>query len=381
MAVMQYGVRNLFGKCTFFWGLRRRGLCTYVERPKSKNILKLSLIGASFGITLGAAYALKRINDSRQKLVLEGVEIKHNILKYKPNVKTSRRIISPLDTTGLKLTLFQYQTCPFCCKVRVLLDYYGLSYDVVEVDPVMRKEINWSDYKKVPILLTKVTNGYQPLNDSSMVISTLTSYLHDRTKNIEDLVSYYPITAVYNEKGRLQYEVINKYFLMYQNSIPKNRTLDSIVEEREWRKWTDEVFVHTLSPNVYRTLPEAYETFKWFSKVGHWEEYFPAWERIVMIHVGALAMWMISKKLRKRHNLKNNVRESFYDQINVWLNGIKAKGGTFMGGAHPDLSDLAVYGMLTSIEGCKAFKDAIIFTNLGTWFYATKEKVESHSGL
>lgn len=38
-------------------------------------------------------------------------------------------------------------------------------------------------------------------------------------------------------------------------------------EEREWRKWADETLVHMLSPNVYRTLDEAYKTFNWFSKV------------------------------------------------------------------------------------------------------------------
>jgi len=38
-------------------------------------------------------------------------------------------------------------------------------------------------------------------------------------------------------------------------------------EERKWRKWADDVFVHTLSPNVYRTLDESYKTFNWFSEV------------------------------------------------------------------------------------------------------------------
>ena len=54
---------------------------------------------------------------------------------------------------GLKLTLYQYKTCPFCSKVRAFLDYHGLPYEVVEVNPVMRKEIKWSTYRKVPILM------------------------------------------------------------------------------------------------------------------------------------------------------------------------------------------------------------------------------------
>lgn len=38
-------------------------------------------------------------------------------------------------------------------------------------------------------------------------------------------------------------------------------------DERKWRKWADEVLVHTLSPNVYRTKDEALQAFQWFSEV------------------------------------------------------------------------------------------------------------------
>lgn len=33
------------------------------------------------------------------------------------------------------------------------LDYYDVPYKVVEVNPLSKKEIKWSDYKKVPILM------------------------------------------------------------------------------------------------------------------------------------------------------------------------------------------------------------------------------------
>jgi glutathione S-transferase len=51
--------------------------------------------------------------------------------------------------------------CPFCKKVRAFLDFAGLSYDVVEVNPVTKKQLNWSAYKKVPIVVVKVKEGYQ----------------------------------------------------------------------------------------------------------------------------------------------------------------------------------------------------------------------------
>ena len=114
-------------------------------------------------------------------------------------------------------------------QVRALLDYYGVSYDIVEVNPVFRTEAKWSPYKKVPILLAKVDNGYQPLNDSSMIISLLASYLYDKSNKIEELVKFYPSIAMYNEDGKFTQEIVNKYFLMYQNSLPKEKDMNDIV--------------------------------------------------------------------------------------------------------------------------------------------------------
>lgn len=43
------------------------------------------------------------------------------------------------------------------------MDYYDVRYKIVEVNPLSKKEIKWSDYKKVPILMV---DGQQ-MNDSS----------------------------------------------------------------------------------------------------------------------------------------------------------------------------------------------------------------------
>lgn len=349
-----------------------------------KTIFKASLVGISIGFPVGiiitTGYSWYINKKAAKTYHLEGKEKKIKILQEKPSVPVSREVVSPMDSTELKLTLFQYQTCPFCCKVRVFLDYYGISYDIVEVDPVLRKEISWSSYKKVPILLAQIDSGYQPLNDSSMIVSLLASYLKDRSQKINDLVEYYPSIAMHDENQKLKYEIMNKYFLMYKENLISDENINEVIEERKWRQWVDDEFVHTLSPNVYRTLSEAYKTFNWFSEVGKWEEYFPMWERLIIINIGAIAMWFISKRLKKRHNLKDDVRQSLYDEINKWLYAIKKHGGTFMGGKKPNLSDLAVYGILKSIEGCSAFKDALENTKLCTWYDAMTKEVETHSG-
>jgi len=89
------------------------------------------------------------------------------------------QVIVPTDSTGLKLTLFQYATCPFCCKVRAVLDYYGFSYNIVEVNPVMRQQIKWSEYKKVPILLAYVEGVYQVSDLQNANYSLSLSMVHE----------------------------------------------------------------------------------------------------------------------------------------------------------------------------------------------------------
>ena len=72
-------------------------------------------------------------------------------------------------------------------------------------------------------------------------------------------------------------------------------------EERQWRQWTDDVLVHTLSPNIYRTPAEAIEAFRHFSKVGEWTETFGNMEQTVIVYVGAAAMFFIGRMLKKRY--------------------------------------------------------------------------------
>ena len=67
------------------------------------------------------------------------------------------------------MTLYQYDVCPFCNKVKAMLDFHGIPYDVVEVNPLMKSELAFSEYKKVPVL---VVDGEQ-LNDSSHIMKTM----------------------------------------------------------------------------------------------------------------------------------------------------------------------------------------------------------------
>ena len=49
-------------------------------------------------------------------------------------------------------------------------------------------------------------------------------------------------------------------------------------------------------------------------------------------------MFLISKKLKKRYHLKEDVRESLYDACSEWLAAVGDR--RFMGGDSPNLADL-----------------------------------------
>ena len=300
---------------------------------------------------------------------------------FKPTAKPIRKIKGATDIPGLKLTLYQYQSCPFCCKVRAFLDFHGFSYDVVEVNSLRRSEIKFSKYKKVPILVCNIFDEENPddflqINDSSVIVSILGSFLEDRSQKLQEIIQYYPVVEVENKKGKMVFDFPNKYFIMYGErlSAPKNEKI------QKWREWTDSTLVHTLSPNIYRTPGEAIETFRYFSKVGEWDRAFSWIEKNIVIFVGAASMYFIGKMLKKRHNLNDDVRISMYNACHEWTTFLAGQEGQFMGGNSPNIADLAVFGVLSAIEGTDAFRDIQQNTNISDWYFATKVAVQRNAG-
>jgi len=348
-------------------------------KKKKQKVIQTAILGGALVGTLWGYLSYQ--NKKKDEAIGNDDLVKQYLLneappKFKPAREIKSAVGKPQD---IKITLFQYQTCPFCCKARAFLDYFGLSYDVIEVNSVLRKEVKWSKYKKVPIVVVEAGDKVIQVNDSTVIVSALYSLLVDSSgTELDKIMDCYP-TIKYVDDGVEKSEIQNKYFLMY-NEAKVQRSKEDIVEERKWRKWVDEELVHSLSPNVYRTPTEALAAFQWFSKVGCWEEIFSAWERNLVIYMGAGVMWLLSKRLKKRHNLKDDVRQSLYDQCNFWMKTLSKKGTPFLGGASPNLADLAVYGALTAVEGCEAFQDARDNTKIGEWFDSMKAAVKKREG-
>lgn len=76
-------------------------------------------------------------------------------------------------------------------------------------------------------------------------------------------------------------------------------------------------------------------------------------------------MFLISKRLKKRHHFSDDVRGEFYEVCNKWTDELDRLKTQFHGGKVPDLADLAVFGALCSFEGCQTFKDILANTKIG----------------
>uniref|UniRef100_A0A9J7ZU90 Prostaglandin E synthase 2-like n=2 Tax=Cyprinus carpio TaxID=7962 RepID=A0A9J7ZU90_CYPCA len=158
--------------------------------------------------------------------------------------------------TDLKLTLYQYKTCPFCSKVRAFLDYHGLPYEIVEVNPVMRQEIKWSTYRKVPILMV---NGMVQLNDSSVIVSVLKTYLVSKEKTISEILACYPEMKAKNDSGKDVIEFGNKYWVMVRDA-----DADHLYPGKDTRK-------HHLQDDVRQDLYNAVND--WVAAIGKNKEF------------------------------------------------------------------------------------------------------------
>lgn len=207
------------------------------------------------------------------------------------------------------IVLYQFEVCPFCNKVRAYLDYHGISYRVVEVDPLRKTELKKfaPEYRKVPIAL--IDN--KQVNGSSDVIEAV------RTATGQNV----------------------------------NESISST--ERQWLAWLDDHLIHLIAPNIYRSPGESLQTFNYIAE----KSKFSWWERATIKYTGAAAMYMIGKRLKKKYDL-NDVRLAMHDAVSQWMAALREGGSDYLDGRkEPGVADLSVYGVLKALQTFDTFSD------------------------
>ncbi|XP_077220522.1 uncharacterized protein LOC143854429 [Tasmannia lanceolata] len=301
---------------------RAQGLTTFLLRgallpsESTLNVTSYSRVGPYRSISSWAGF-LSPITDpnskSPSKAVSLGIAGAFSFSFAASSLAHAKEPLSP-NFLPKDVVLYQYEACPFCNKVKAFLDYHDIPYQVVEVNPLSKKEIKWSEYKKVPIL---TVDGEQ-LVDSSDIIEKLSHKIH-------------PVEPVLDD------------------------------EEKKWRGWVDDHLVHVLSPNIYRNTSEALEAFDYITNHGN----FSRTERFTAKYVGAAAMYFVSKRLKKKHNITDE-RAALYEAAETWVGALN--GRDFLGGSKPNLADLAVFGVLRPIRYLTSGRDMVENTGIGDWY-------------
>ena len=229
----------------------------------------------------------------------------------------------------MKPKLYQYAACPFCSKVTSMLAYKKVDFEVIEVNPLNKKEIAFSEnYRKVPIFVD--AQGTQ-INDSTAIM-----------KHIDEA---YPDPAVFS-----------------QDSEQKAR-------DEKWLTWSEKL-VQGLPTVIYDNLMDSIHAFDYITKTGKF-----SWLQSRMIkYSGALIMTLVAKKIRKREAIEDP--QAFVQtKTQEWADGLQ--GRKFMGGDAPSAADIAVFGISRAVGSLRAGK--LFQKNQAFWNWL--EAMQSATGL
>lgn len=247
--------------------------------------------------------------------------------------------------------LYQYESCPFCRKVRSCLDYNRIPYEIIEVHPLKKSETKEiaPDYKKVPILRIDTANGrHLQLRDSKTIVREL---LGADNPGVGLAVPPPCATPSTGKMWSAEHAV-------------------GTVEE-QWVRWTDVVLVQCIVLNVYRTMRESAETFSYLLT----HPSFPWLAQRSAAFSGTVVMWAVSKSRKRKFGVADE-REALYEAVQFFAGAVKTGGGPFLGGAKPGAVDFNVYGILRSAEGCQTERDLFACcADILPWYDAMKEVV------
>ncbi|MCW5828806.1 MAG: glutathione S-transferase N-terminal domain-containing protein [Deltaproteobacteria bacterium] len=221
------------------------------------------------------------------------------------------------------VTLYQFELCPFCHKVKAGLELKGVPYRKVEVNPLNKKELPplpQGSPKKVPV----VTLNGKLVEDSTAILKAL-------DEQVKGPVTFLP-------------------------ADPEARAKSEMIEQ-----WVDDDLTYALPTVIYGTREEAFKAAQVTARTSN----FGFFQNLMVRAGGSLIMYQVSKRILKKRNQTDGhawVRKEL-DRFEGWLGD-----QPFACGSEPTLADVAVHGALKCIEEFPAFGEAMSRPKLKAWF-------------
>ena len=221
-------------------------------------------------------------------------------------------------------TIYCFETCPFCFKVKALLGSRGIKYSKVEVDPTFKTQLKWSNWEKVPIFVD--VDGTQ-VNDSNHILHYIDS----------------------NDS----------------ESFPK---LGEDPEQDRWMDFSNQILGKSIVAVIYTSYRTSVQALDYVTRV----DKFSFGSRLINKWLGGFIMRMVGKSRAKMFD--RQPRENLQYQLDVMSEAIR---GEFFGKDEPNGADYANFGILRSMQGLNGF-DIVENHNVVSGWY---RRMQKHSGV
>jgi microsomal prostaglandin-E synthase 2 len=220
--------------------------------------------------------------------------------------------------------LHMLYTCPFCWKVRSLLEHLGLEYEAVQVNPMKSKKLpSAPEWKKVPVWVDSSENIHV---DSTPIMKQIDSA---------------------HNAGQL-----------WEDDDEKRRD--------KWMNWVDTKLSKATIPILYGSITSALTTTRRVSKL----EKFGFFSKRIYAWAGFPIMWGIIARKRVKNDGRTP-KKLWHDLLTEWTSSFNGK--TFFGGDSPNLVDIAAFGYVRSISPYSQFSKIEEHKNGMEWYRAVEQ--------
>mgnify|MGYP003654270480 FL=1 len=226
-------------------------------------------------------------------------------------------------------TLYQFELCPFCHKVRAALEAKGIAFETVEVNPMTKKELPELESnvrRKVPVL--QIDGEF--IADSTAILN----HLEEREASL---------TPPGDAKAK-----------------------SDMIEQ-----WTDDDLAQVLPAVIYGTWRDAARAAKVVARTSN----FGFVQNAVVRGGGSIIMHQVAKKISaKRGGGKPKEMLGIeMDRFEEWLGEQR-----FVCGDELSVGDIAAHGCLTCIQDFPAFADIMQRPRVAAWFERVQDVREAN---
>lgn len=220
------------------------------------------------------------------------------------------------------ITLYQFELCPFCHKVKAALELKGIPFVKVEVNPLTKRELPempGNERRKVPV----IDVGGRIISDSTAILHFLE----------EELDAGHSLASTNGEQA----------------------TSEAV------ESWVDDDLAQVLPAVIYGKWRDAVRAARVVARTSN----FGVLQNAAVRGGGSLIMHQVAKKIVARRGGDNpdQMLSDEMDRFESWLGH-----GEFIGGQEVGVGDAAAHGCLTCIQDFPAFDEIMQRPRVAAWY-------------